>query len=174
MASLNKALWLKAALDVMIAVTRMATLDFISDIPYGRRPLPTKWVWTTKKRMDNKIEKFKVRWVACEDHQKKGLDYNNTFAPVASLTILRIVLTIATQLGLSIDQMDIVSAFLNGQINTTVNLTQPEGFSFSIGMVCILHKSIYGLCQAARIWYNVLHDALVEIGFNRLVADLAC
>jgi len=70
--------------------------------------------------------------------------------------------------------MDVVSAFLNGQIDTTIYLTQPEGFSFGIGMVCILHKSIYGLCQVARIWYNVLHDALVEIGFNRLVADLAC
>jgi len=75
-----------------------------------------------------------------------------------------------------IDQMDVISAFLNGTIDTTVYLVQPEGFSLGLrtSMFCILYKSIYGLCQAARIWYNVLHSALVEIGFIRLFADLAC
>jgi len=79
----------------MIAITRMVTYDFMSDILHRRRPLPTKWVWATKKGTDSKIEKFKARWIAHGDHQKKGLDYNDTFAPVASLTILRIILTIA-------------------------------------------------------------------------------
>jgi len=155
MANLNKALWLRAVFDEMIPIIRMATFDFVSHIPDGRHALPTKWVWAIKRGTGGKIEKFGVRCLARGDSQQKGIDYNETFAPVASLTTLRIVLSIAARLGLSMDQMDVISAFLNGLIDTIVYLTQPEGFSLGMGMVCILHKSIYGLCQADRIWYRL-------------------
>jgi len=88
MASPNKAFWLKAAYDEMSAITGMCTFDLVSEGPDGRRPLATKWVWTTKRNIKGDIEKFKVRWVARGNLQKKGLDYNETFPPVASLATL--------------------------------------------------------------------------------------
>jgi len=71
MASPNKAFWLKAAYDEMSAITGMCTFDLASEVPDGRRPLATKWVWNTKRNIKGDIEKFKARWVARGDLQKK-------------------------------------------------------------------------------------------------------
>lgn len=172
MISVNKGFWLRAALEEMLGIAKMATFDVVQDVPAGRRALATKWVWLCKRDDQGIIQKFKARWVARGDLQRKGVDYNETFAPVASLASLRIMLTVAASMGLCIQQMDVVSAFLNGTIDTLVFLRHPEGFD--LGGYCCLNKSLYGLCQAARVWYLVLHEALIEIGFFRFQADLAC
>ena len=106
------------------------------------------------------------------DLQKKGVDYKETFAPVASLTTLRILLQLVTSEDLELDQIDIMSAFLNGSINMLIFLMQPEGFDRGGGIYCLL-KSIYRMCQAARAWYEVLNGVLEAIGFRRLMADQA-
>lgn len=173
MMSPNKAFWLKAAFDEVISIARMCTFDFVDSIPSGRQALPTKWVWLAKQNDQGKVEKFKAQWVARGDMQRKGVDYNETFAPVANLALLRVILSIAASLDLCIKQMDVVSAFLNGAIDTLVYLRQADGFKIGDGF-CRLNKSLYGLCQAARVWYLVLNDALGEVGFIHLQADLAC
>ena len=86
---------------------------------------------------------------------------------------MRILLAKIAADDLELDQADVISAFLNGKIDTLVFLIQAEGFTVT-GMFCLVHKSIYGLCQAARVWYMVLDDALLEIGFIRCRGDLAC
>ena len=100
------------------------------------------------------------------------MDYREIFAPVANLASLRLMLKKITRDELELDQSDVISAFLNGDIDTMVFLRQPDSFTIGIG-ICILHQSIYGLCQAARIWYGVVNETLVVIGFRRLFADQA-
>jgi len=149
----------------MSAITGMCTFDMVSEIPDRQCPLATKWVWTTKRNIKGDIEKFKARWVARGDLQKKGLDYNESFAPVASLATLRMVLAIVAKQDLEIDQGDVISTFLNGKIDTLVFLLQPEGFKLGLHKYCRLNKTIYGLCQSARMWYSILNGALMEFGF---------
>ena len=160
MASANRSHWLKAADDKLRQIVSMGTFELTDSIPPGRRALPSKWVWKAKKHPDGSINKFKARWVVCGDLQRKGVDYFETFAPVANLISLRILLTVVCIQDLELDQLDMVSAFLNGVIDTTVFLHQPQGFSVRDGHYCILCKSLYGLCQAARTWYDRLDNVL--------------
>ena len=77
------------------------------------------------------------------------------------LISIRILLTYVALLDLELDQLDVVRAFLNGHLDTDVYLRQPKGFTLSGDTrICLLHKCLYGLCQAARAWYAVLHGTL--------------
>lgn len=174
MASPNNRWWLQAAYQEMCQLARMGTFDFIDTPPPQRKALATKWVWKTKRLPDGKIERFKARWVARGDLQKKGTDYVETFAPVAMLVSIRVLLTLVALLDLELDQLDVVGAFLHGGLDSEVYLRQPVGFAL-VGdtRVCALCKSLYGLCQVARAWYNVLHNTLQELGFQRLITDTA-
>jgi len=174
MTSPNRAFWLRAAYEEMCSIVKHGTFDLVTEIPPGRKPLQSKWVWKTKKHANGTIERFKGRWVVHGDLQKKGINYTETFAPVTNLVTLHIFLTIVAILDLEMDQLDVISAFLNSQIDTKVFLHQLEGFQLAIEYYCQLHKSIYGLCQGAKSWYMVLHEALTEDDFKRLMADLAC
>ena len=176
MASPNKGWWLRAAYEEMTQIATMGTFDLTDNLPTGRRPLSTQWVWKTKRSDDGRIQRFKARWVACGDLQRKGIDYKDTFAPVAILVSIRILLTLVAVLDLELDQLDVVGAFLNANLDsdTQVFLRQPQGFTIvGDSRVCALHRSLYGLCQAARAWYNVLHSCLQELGFSRLLSDMA-
>lgn len=91
--------------------------------------------------------------------QRKGIDYNHKFAPVPNLASLRIMLSIAASMGVCIEQMDVVSAFLNGFLTVQLlSLRQPEGFKIGKGF-CRLNKRLYGLYQAARVWSLVFNEA---------------
>ena len=173
MSSPNRFFWLKAAYDELRQVVSMGTFELTSSLPSGRRALPSKWVWKTKKLPDGTIHKFKARWVVRGDLQRKGVDYFETFAPVANLISLRILLTVVCVQDLELDQLDVVSAFLNGLIDTTVFLHQPQGFVVRDGHYCLLRKSLYGLCQAAKTWYDRLDNVLRKLGYLRLMSDLA-
>ena len=95
------------------------------------------------------------------------MDYMETFAPVAKLASIRLLLAIAAREDYEIHQMDVTSAFLNGELKEEIYMTQPEGFveKGKEDLVCRLHKSLYGLKQAGRAWYKKLHEALVGGGF---------
>ena len=153
----------------------MGTFDLIpvSSIPSNRSPLPAKWVWETKRDIHGNIKKFKARWVVHGDKQIKDIDYTETFAPVTKLTTIRILFTLVATLDLELDHLDVVSAFLNGDIDTTVYLKHPQGFILDDHSCCELKKSLYGLCQAARSWYTKLNDVLQEVQYHRLWSDMA-
>lgn len=152
----------------------MGTFVFVNAPPVGRRALATKWVWKTKRLPNGTIERFNARWVARGDLQRKGIDYVETFAPIAMLINLRILLTLVVILDLELDQLDVVGAFLHGGLDTEVYLRQPIGFVLTAdSRVCALHKSLYGLCQAARTWHEVLPKIVVDLGLRRLVTDMA-
>ena len=84
----NRAFWLKAALEEMTTVAKIGTFEFTPTIPPSRKALPSKWVWKTKRSTTGLISQFKARWVIRGDLQWKGIDYSETFAPVANLATL--------------------------------------------------------------------------------------
>jgi len=151
MCSINKSFWFQALVTERRALFENGTFGLVSklDIPPSRKALATKWVFAIKRDITGSIIKFKARWIARDDLQKKGIDYCETFALVISFPSLRIILIIAAKYNLKIRQFDVISAFLNSLIDMIVYLQQPDGFTLDT-RVCILHKSIYGLCQAVK------------------------
>ena len=113
---------------------------------------------------DEKVETFKARLVAKGYNQKEGFDYEEIFSPVAMIKSIRILLSIAAHMDYEIWQMDVKTTFLNGSLEETIYIIQPEGF-IAKGQekkVCKLQKSIYGLKQALRSW-NIKFDQLVKL-----------
>ena len=144
-------------------------------MPEGFRPIGCKWIYKRKKEADGKVETFKARLVAKGYTQKEEVDYKETFSPVAMLKSIRILLSIAAALDYEIWQMDIKTAFLNGDLEEEIYMTQPEGFTDpgQEQKVCKLRKSIYGLKQASRSWNLKFDETIKTYGFHQCV-DEAC
>lgn len=103
-----------------------------------------------------------ARLVARGDLQSKGVDYMDTFAPVVKLVSLRLLLTFAAIHDLDVIHWNVVAAFLTGELDDEVYMFQPPGFDDGSGRVCHLHKSIYGLCQSARVFFQKLDAILTK------------
>ena len=137
------------------------------DAPEGIKPIGCKWVFKKKTDMDGKVNTFKARLVAKGFKQIHGVDYDETFSPVAMLKSIRILLAIAAYHDYEIWQMDVKTAFLNGNLLEDVYMTQPEGFvdPKNGAKVCKLQRSIYGLKQASRSWNLRFDEAVRQFGF---------
>ena len=143
------------------------------ELPKHRRAIDCKWVFKAKYDSNGNVERFKGRVVARGFEQKHGIDYDETFAPVVKYPSLRALLSYAVSNDMFIHQMDVVTAFLNGELEEEIYMTQPEGFAKkgSEHLVCRLKKSIYGLKQAPRCWNAVLDDFLKYHEFRQSGAD---
>lgn len=139
----------------------------IVNLPPNRRPINCKWVFKVKRDAKGNIMKHKARLVVKGCSQREGIDYSETYAPVVRYNSIRLLLSIATNLDLQIDQMDVVTAFLHGDIEEEIYMVQPEAFNDGTERVCRLKKSLYGLKQASKAWYTKLNDAIVEFGLRR-------
>ena len=115
--------------------------------PNGIKPISCKWVYKRKRGIDGKVENFKARLVVKRYTQKEGIDYEETFSPVAMLKSIRILLSIVAHYDYEIWQMDVKIAFLNGNLEEEIYMMQPEAFiaKNQEHMVCKLKRSIYGL-----------------------------
>ncbi|KAG7599415.1 Reverse transcriptase RNA-dependent DNA polymerase [Arabidopsis suecica] len=143
------------------------------DLPRGRKAVTSKWVFTIKYKSDGEIERYKARLVARGFTQKYGEDYLDTFAPVAKLHTVRVVLSLATNLEWDLWQMDVKNAFLQGELEEEVYMRPPPGLEDkeAPGKVLKLNKAIYGLKQSPRAWYHKLSTTLLGRGFKRSEAD---
>ncbi|CAL8999891.1 unnamed protein product, partial [Prunus brigantina] len=126
-------------------------------------------VYKTKLNLDGSIQKHKARLVAKGYTQKPGVDFNETFAPVARLDIIRTLIALAAQKGWKLWQLDVKSAFLNGVLEEEVYVDQPDGFVVEEAedKVYRLRKALYGLKQAPRAWYSEIDTYLIHCGFHR-------
>lgn len=141
--------------------------------PEGKSVVSSKWLFKIKHVVDGSIEKYKARFVAKGFSQKEGIDYEETFAPVARYTSIRTIIAIAASKGWKIHQMDVKTAFLNGVIEEKVYIEQIEGFVVhgKESHVFQLKKALYGLKQAPLFWYKRIDRYLIGLGFSKNDAD---
>ncbi|KAM1728894.1 hypothetical protein ACFX12_019354 [Malus domestica] len=145
----------------------------IVKLPKGKKAMGSRWVHKTKFHSDGMIERNKARLVARGFTQTYGVDYKETFAPVAKMNIVSVLLSVAINNAWPLFQMDVKNVFLHGELKEEVFMKLPPGHPQSNNpeMVCKLHKSIYGLKQSPRAWYAKLSHVLERVGFCRNNVD---
>ena len=132
-----------------------------------------KWVFRVKHDCNGKVNCFKGRLVARRFSQRHGVDYEEIFSTVVHLSSIRTLLAFAAKKKFYVHQMDVVSAFLNGELKEEIYMKQPPGY-VQLGkenLVCKLIKSIYGLKQSPRCRNQKLCDHLKSLGFKESGAD---
>jgi hypothetical protein len=141
----------------------------LTDLPSGHRPIGLKWIFKLKKDSTGKIVKHKARLVAKGYVQRQGVDFEEVFAPVARMDIVKLILAVAAQLGWHVHHLDVKFAFLNGELQEEVYVCQPPGFEAKgqEDKVLKLQKALYGLRQAPRAWNTKLHKTLTDLGFEQ-------
>ena len=144
-------LWYDAMKDEMNSMASNGVWNLV-ELPDGAKAIECKWVFKTKKDSLGNIERYKARLVAKGFTQNEGIDYKETFSPVSKKDSLRVIMTLVAHFDLELQQMDVKTAFLNGNLEEKIYMKQLEGFSSSGGehLVCKLKKSIYGLKQASH------------------------
>lgn len=145
--------WKKAMEDELSSLDKNQTWSLVK-LPAGKKALQNKWVFRVKDEIDGS-KRYKARLVVKGFQQKRGVDYNEIFSPVVKMTTIRMVLGIVASEDLHLEQLDVKTAFLHGDLEEDIYMAQPEGFP-TVGkenLVCKLKKSLYGLKQAPRQWY---------------------
>ncbi|KAI3680869.1 hypothetical protein L6452_35646 [Arctium lappa] len=137
--------------------------------PSDKTVIGTKWVFRNKLDEHGTVTRNKARLVAQGYRQEEGIDYDETFAPVARLEAIRLFLAYAVYKDFIVYQMDVKLAFLNGKLNEEVYVEQPPGFYEPKypNYVYKLDKALYGLKQAPRAWYDTLSSFLISENFER-------
>jgi hypothetical protein len=145
----------------------------LTPLPKGRKSVGCKWVFRTKKDALGDVIRHKARLVAKGFSQVAGVDFLETFAPVAKFNTIRCILALGAALDLEIHQMDVQTAFLNGELEEDIYMSQPHGFEEKDfeHLVCKLKKSLYGLKQSPRAWYQRIDSFFTKEGFTRSEAD---
>ena len=145
----------------------------LTKLPPGRKIVGSKWVFKVKLDENGEAARYKCRLVAQGYTQAQGVDYHETFAPVARFGSIRTLLATAAQRGMHVHQMDVHTAFLNGKLDEDIYMSQPEGFVVEgkEEQVCHLHRSLYGLKQSPRCWNRELNCHLLDSGFQQSKAD---
>ena len=153
--------WLVAMNNELEALKQTGTYELV-DLPSGREAIGCKWVY--KKKSEPTGTRFKARLVAQGFNQKFGEDYDEVFAPVVRSATTRLLLSIAGDRKLHLEQFDVKSAFLNGSLKETIYMKAPQGMETN--KVLLLKKSLYGLKQAAKSWNDMLISTLKSVGFS--------
>lgn len=152
--------WISAMHDELHQFERNDVWELVPK-PIDTNVIGTKWIFKNKTNEEGVVIRNKARLVAQGHTQVEGIDFDETFAPVARLESIRLMLAVACHMKFKLFQMDVKSAFLNGIIKEEVYVSQPKGFEDP-------HKlALYGLKQAPRAWYERLTHFLIQNGFSR-------
>ncbi|GJX79926.1 retrovirus-related pol polyprotein from transposon TNT 1-94 [Tanacetum coccineum] len=160
--------WIEAMQDELHQFDRLQVWELV-DKPFGKNVIKLKWLWKNKKDEDQTVIRNKARLVAKGYAQEEGIDFEESFAPVARLEAVRIFVAYAAHKSFPIYQMDVKTAFLNGPLKEEVYVAQPDGFvdPDHPDKVYRLRKALYGLKQAPRAWYDELSKFLISNGFTK-------
>ncbi|KAF5797362.1 putative RNA-directed DNA polymerase [Helianthus annuus] len=166
--------WELAMKDEMKSLEKNKTWHLIK-LPPGKKALQNKWVFRVKDEHDG-AKRYKARLVVKGFQQKEGIDFNEIFSPVVKMTTIRLVLSIVAAEGLHLEQLDVKTAFLHGDLEEDIYMTQPEGFRVKgkENLVCKLKKSLCGLKQAPRQWYLKFDNFMGRVGYKRCDNDHCC
>jgi len=164
--------WILAMQEELNQFQRNDVWDLVPK-PLQKNIIGTKWVFRNKLNEQGEVTRNKARLVAQGYSQQEGIDYTETFAPVARLEAIRLLLSYVINLGIILYQMDVKSAFLNGVKEEEVFVKQPPGFEDlkHPNHIFKLKKSLYGLKQAPRAWYDRLSNFLIKNDFKRGQVD---
>ena len=170
--SYEKEMWEEAMQAEIESLHRNKVWNLIAP-PKDRKIINCKWVFKRKRGENGTVERYKARLVACGYTQRQGLDYEETFSPVVRFESVRCVLALAAHFKMKLHQMDVKTAFLNGELTEEVYMSQPEGFKEKgkENYVCQLKRSIYGLKQSPRCWNATLDMQLKSMGFAQTKGD---
>ncbi|CAJ2627685.1 unnamed protein product [Trifolium pratense] len=163
----------KQAMDLeMEALDKNNTWELVS-LPNGKKPVGCKWVYTVKYKADGSIERYKARLVAKGFTQTYGIDYSETFAPVAKMNTVRVILSLAANYNWNLQQFDVKNAFLHGELEEEIYMDVPPGYREDIAAntVCKLKKALYGLKQSPRAWFGRFTKVMVGLGFKQSQGD---
>ena len=165
---------MKAELDAMETNNTWS----ITSLPKGKHSIGCKWIFKIKYKSDGTIDRHKARLMAKGYTQQEGLDFIETFSPVAKLVTVKVHLALAANNKWHLTQLDVNNAFLNGDLFEEVYMDLPLGYHAARNTdlqgrkpVCKLHKSIYGLKQASRQWYSKISHSLLQFGFAQSKSD---
>lgn len=172
MASPNAHLW-KAAIRYKYNSLKVNKTWSISQLPPGRTPIKTRWVFKIKPVVQGSSPRYKARLLDKGFSQRHGIDYVETFSPVVKYDTLRVILSSVAVNDREMLQLDVKTAFLYGQLDEEIYLEQPEGFILSgqEDSICHLHKCLYGLKQASRVCNHTFENFLKKFGLLPTTSD---
>ncbi|KAJ0433139.1 putative RNA-directed DNA polymerase [Helianthus annuus] len=162
--AVSNPLWRNVMAEELSALHQTQTWDLVP-LPPGKHTVGCRWVYKIKTKSDGSVERYKARLVAKGYSQKYGVDYEETFTPVAKMTTVRTLIAVASVRQWKICQMDVKNAFLNGDLHEEVYMTPPPGIAHQPGEVCRLRKALYGLKQAPRAWFEKFSTVITSLGF---------
>ena len=171
--SSDSANWSEAMKCEMTSMNRNKVWNLVEYKP-GMKLVKSKWIFKRKIGIDGDFT-YKARLVAQGYSQQAGIDYNETFSPVVRFDSIRTVLSLASKFNLNVNHLDVSSAFLNGNLDETVFMKQPENFIVDgkSSYVCHLKKAIYGLKQSSKCWHDSFSKFIQQLGFHQVHSD-AC
>lgn len=161
----DKKQWELAMKDELDSLVKNSTW-VLKSLPNNRKAIRNKWIFKLKPSVGGNAERFKARLVVKGCSQVAGLDYGETFAPVARYDSIRMLLAMAAENDLELAQFDVKTAFLYGELDEEIYMLQPDGFEDGSGRVCLLQKSLYGLKQAPRQWNKKFDNFLKDFGLS--------
>jgi hypothetical protein len=161
-----------AMLEEMEALEKNRTWDLVP-CPKGKKVVDYKWVYTVKQDANGQIKRYKARLVARGYSQTYVIDYDETFAPVAKMTTIRTLISCAANFDWPLYQLDVKNAFLHGDLQEEVYMEIPPGFETdqTSGKVLKLKKSLYGLKQSPRAWFDCFRRAMCNLGYKQCNGD---
>ncbi|GJW03239.1 retrovirus-related pol polyprotein from transposon TNT 1-94, partial [Tanacetum coccineum] len=160
--------WIEVMQDELHHFDRLNVWELV-DKPFGKTVIKLKWLWKNKKDEDNIVIRNKARLVAKGYAQEEGIDFGESFAPVARLEAVQIFVACAAHKSFPIYQMDVKMAFLNGLLKEEVYVAPPYGFvdPNHPEKIYLLRKALYGLKQASRASYDEISNFLMSKGFTK-------
>eukprot|EP00253_Pinus_taeda_P018477 PITA_18477 len=158
--------------DEMMALNKNGTWDLV-ELPKGRKIVGCKWVFKLKRGVNDTEDRYKARLVAKGFSQKAGIEFHDIFSPVVKIVSIRIVLALVALLDLELQQLDVKTAFLHGDLDEEIYMEQPEGFvqHRNEKFVYRLKKSLYGLKQSPRQWYKKFDSFMLSQKYVRIEYD---
>ena len=168
----NSDKWKAAMKEEMMALGKNGTWDLV-ELPKGRKTVGCKWVFKLKRGVNDTEDRYKARLVAKGFSQKAGIDFHEIFSPVVKIVSIRIVLALVALFDLELQQLDVKTAFLHGDLDEEIYMEQPEGFvqHRNAKFVCRLKKSLYGLKQSPRQWYKKFDSFMLSQKYVRSEYD---
>ncbi|KAM2306113.1 hypothetical protein ACFXTH_025590 [Malus domestica] len=156
----------------MEALEKNSTWDLVP-LPNRKKTVECRWVFTIKHKADGSIHRYKARLIAMCYTQTYEVDYQETFAPVAKLNIVRVLLSLAANQDYPLLQFDIKNVFLHGDLKEEVYMNLPPGIGTSPGkyVICRLQKALYGLKQSPRAWFGRFTSSMKKFGYIQSHSD---